>query len=127
MEHILCYLQGALGRGILHTNHNHSRIECFSDSDWAGCKMTRRSITGHCVFVGGNRISWISKQQHFVPRSSVDAEYRAMSQSACEILSIYHLWVKLASNVSIPFKLYCDNQAALHIYQFFISRLKTSS
>nr|XP_027118139.1 uncharacterized protein LOC113735320 [Coffea arabica] len=62
VEQILCYLKGAPGRGILYKNHSHTRIECFSDADWAGSKADRRSTTGFCVFVGGNLISWKSKK-----------------------------------------------------------------
>ena len=35
VEQILCYLKGAPGRGILYSNHGHTRIECFLDADWA--------------------------------------------------------------------------------------------
>ncbi|XP_059291008.1 uncharacterized mitochondrial protein AtMg00810-like [Lycium ferocissimum] len=54
LEQILCYLKGALGLGILYSNHGHSHIECFTDADWVGSKIDRRSTTGYCVFVGGN-------------------------------------------------------------------------
>ncbi|KAL5812189.1 hypothetical protein ACOSQ3_027139 [Xanthoceras sorbifolium] len=52
LEQILCYLKGAPGRGILYANHGHTHIECFSDADWAGSKVDRRSTSGYCVFVG---------------------------------------------------------------------------
>ncbi|GAA0155359.1 hypothetical protein LIER_13106 [Lithospermum erythrorhizon] len=42
---ILKDIEGAPGRGILYANHNHTRIECFSDSDWARSKVDRRSTT----------------------------------------------------------------------------------
>ena len=62
VEHILCYLKGALGRGILYSNHGHNRVECFIDADWAGLKEYRRSTSGYCVFVGENLVSWKSKK-----------------------------------------------------------------
>ena len=62
IEHILCYLEGALGRGILYSNHGHNRVECFTDADWARSKEDRRSTSGYCVFVGGNLVSWKSKK-----------------------------------------------------------------
>ena len=52
IEHILCYLKEAPGCGILYKKHGHTRIECFSDSDWAGSKEDRRFTSGYCVFVG---------------------------------------------------------------------------
>ena len=50
IEHILCYLKEAPDRGILYKKHEHFKIECFSDVDWAGTKEDRRSTSGYCVF-----------------------------------------------------------------------------
>ena len=50
VEQILCYLKGALGRGIFYSNHGHNRLECFTDVDWARSEV-RRSVLGYCVFV----------------------------------------------------------------------------
>ena len=62
VEQILCYLKGASEHGILYNNHRHNRIECFSDADWVGSKEDGRSISGYCVFVGGNLVSWKNKK-----------------------------------------------------------------
>lgn len=62
LEQILCYLKRAPGRGILYENHEHTHIEYFSDAEWAGSKVDRRSTSGYCVFVGGNLVSWKSKK-----------------------------------------------------------------
>ena len=84
IEQILCYLKGAPGYGILYSNHGHNRLECFTDEEWAGSKEDRRSASGYCVFVG--LVSWKSKKQSIVSRSSVESEYRAVAQSTCEIM-----------------------------------------
>ena len=62
VEHILCYLKEAPGRGILYKKHGHTKIECFFDADWARSKEDRRSTSGYCVFFGENLISWKSKK-----------------------------------------------------------------
>ena len=87
VEQILCYLKGALGRGILYNNHGHNRFECFRDGDWIGSKEDRRSTSGYYVFVGGNLVSWKSKKHSIVSRSSAESEYRAMTQSVCYVAS----------------------------------------
>ena len=51
VEHILCYLKGAPGRGILYSNHGHNRVECFTDADWVGSKEDRRSTSGYCILL----------------------------------------------------------------------------
>ena len=58
----------------------------FMDVDCAGSKEDKRSTIGYCVFVGGNIVSWKSKKQSVVSRSSAKSEYRAMTQSVCEIM-----------------------------------------
>ncbi|CAM8937083.1 unnamed protein product [Rhodiola kirilowii] len=115
LEQILCYLKGTPGQGMIYKNHGHFQIECFSDADWAGDKDDRRSTTGYCVFVGGNLVSWKSKKQHVISRSSAESEYRAMSQSVCEIVWIRQLLSEIGFKITTPAKLWCDNQAALHI------------
>ncbi|KAK3027433.1 hypothetical protein RJ639_042073 [Escallonia herrerae] len=115
LEQILCYLKGAPGLGLLYSNHGHSCIKCFSNTDWAGSKLDRKSIMGYCVFVGGNLVSWKSKKQSFVSWSNAKSGYRAMAQSTCEVMWIYHLLDEISLKPPLPAKLWCDNQAALHI------------
>ncbi|KAL4038595.1 hypothetical protein IC575_002217 [Cucumis melo] len=88
VELILCYLKVASRREILYKDHGHMRVKCFSDADWAGSREDRRSTSGYCVFVGKNLVSWKSKKQNVVSRSSVELEYRVMAQSVCEITII---------------------------------------
>lgn len=49
-------------------------IVSFSDTDWAGSKNDRQSTTGYCIFLG-NLVTWRSKKQNVVARSSAKAEY----------------------------------------------------
>ncbi|XP_060959181.1 uncharacterized mitochondrial protein AtMg00810-like [Cannabis sativa] len=79
LEQILCYLKGVPRSGIVYKDHGHTQIECFSNANWADSKVDRRSTSGYCVFVGGNMISWKSKKQNVVSRSSAESEYRAIT------------------------------------------------
>ena len=74
IEHILCYLKGASGRGILYSNHGHNRIECFTYADWVGSNKDKRSTSSYCVFVGENLVSWKSKKQFPVRVQSLNIE-----------------------------------------------------
>ncbi|XP_031277632.1 secreted RxLR effector protein 161-like [Pistacia vera] len=84
--HILKYLKGAPGRGILYSDHGYNKVKGFSDADWAGSSVDRRSLTGFCVFFRGNLISWKSNKKPVVARSSAESEYQAMTQVTCELI-----------------------------------------
>jgi len=115
VKRILRYLKGSASRGIVMTNHGHTQITGYSDSDWAGNAIDRKSTTGFCMFVGGNPVSWQSKKQHVVARSSAEAEYRAMASAACELIWLKGLLSDLGFCSSTPMTLFCDNQVAMHI------------
>ena len=115
VKRIMRYLKGSVGRGIVMANNGHTQITGYSDSDWAGNAIDRKSTTGFCIFVGGNLISWRSKKQHVVARSSAEAEYRAMASAACELIWLKSLLLDMGFSSSLPMTLFCDNQAAMHI------------
>ncbi|XP_071909073.1 autophagy-related protein 18b isoform X3 [Coffea arabica] len=83
------YLKSAPEKGLLYQNHGHTDIEGYSDADWVGSASDRRSTIGYCVFVGGNLVSWKSKKQTVISRSSAESEYRAMAHTVCELV-----WLK---------------------------------
>jgi hypothetical protein len=60
-------------------------IIAYSDADWAGYPDTRRSTSGYCVYLGPSLISWSSKRQPTVSRSSAEAEYRAVANAVAEV------------------------------------------
>lgn len=60
-------------------------LKAFSDSDWAICIDTRKSITSFSVYFGSYLISWKSKKQSIVSQSSSEAKYRAIASATCEL------------------------------------------
>ncbi|CAN6705159.1 unnamed protein product [Malus baccata var. baccata] len=84
-----------------------------ADSDWAADITTRRSITGFVVYLGDNPISWQSKKQSTVSRSSTEAEYKALAHCAADIFWIRSVFKDLHQYISNPPSLYCDNLSTL--------------
>jgi hypothetical protein len=111
----LKYLKGCPGKGLFFPRTSSLTLQGFSDADWAGCLDTRRSITGQCFFLGHSLISWRTKKQVTVSRSSSEAEYRALASTTCELQWILYLLHDLHITCSKLPVLYCDNQSALHI------------
>lgn len=112
---VVRYLKGNPGQGVLLDSHCDLRLYGWCDSDWATCPLTRRSLTGWIVFLGHSPISWKTKTQHTVARSSAEAEYRSMASTTCKLKWIKGVLSSLRVTHSMPIQLYCDSQAALHI------------
>ncbi|GJZ87171.1 putative reverse transcriptase, RNA-dependent DNA polymerase, LTR copia-type gag-polypeptide [Tanacetum coccineum] len=75
---VLGYLKATPGQGILLSRAGDPVLTAYCDSDWLGCPYTRRSRTGYLLLLGGTPISWRTKKQSVVSRSSAEAEYMAM-------------------------------------------------
>ena len=90
-------------------------LHAFSDANWAGDPIDRRSITGYCFLIGSSLISWRSKKQTFVARSNTKAEYRALVDTTSELFWLRWLLKDLGVSTSSATPLYCDNQSAIHI------------
>ncbi|XP_048504111.1 uncharacterized mitochondrial protein AtMg00810-like [Beta vulgaris subsp. vulgaris] len=114
-KRVLRYINNSPGQGILLASHSGAQLTAYCDSDWAGCPMTRRSTTGFCLLLGSSPLSWKSKKQNVVARSSAEAEYRAMALTACEVTWVSQLLKELGLKNLPPTVMHCDNKAALSI------------
>jgi len=112
---VLRYIKSAPGQGLLLFASSNLELIAYCDSDWASYLDTHRSVTGYCVLLGQSLISWKSKKQSIVSRSSAEAKYRAMAATVSKLTWIRFLLTDLHVKHPQAATLYCDNQAALHI------------
>ncbi|GJR23450.1 ribonuclease H-like domain-containing protein [Tanacetum coccineum] len=110
---VLRYIKGAPGKGVLYNKSNKFALSAYVDSDWAKCNVIKRSVTGYTVFLGSCLVSWKSKKQSVLAKSSAETEYRAMSSVACEIIWILKLLIGLKVDYSILVDMFCDSSAAM--------------
>ncbi|XP_050211318.1 uncharacterized mitochondrial protein AtMg00810-like [Mercurialis annua] len=115
VHRVLRYVKAAPGKGLFFSSESNLHLQAFSDSDWATCPDTRRSISGYCVFLGTSLVSWRSKKQTTVSRSSSEAEYRALAALTCELQWMQYLLTDLRHKTSMPSTIYCDNLSAISL------------
>ncbi|XP_062113202.1 uncharacterized mitochondrial protein AtMg00810-like, partial [Humulus lupulus] len=115
IHHLLRYLKGTPGQGLLYSASSTLQLRGFSDSDWASCPITRRSTTGFCIFLGDCLISWRTKKQPTISKSSAEAEYRALASTTSEVTWLQYLLKDFHIPQPHPSFIYCDNQSAIHI------------
>ncbi|CAM8885574.1 unnamed protein product [Rhodiola kirilowii] len=115
-KRILRYIKGTIDHGLSFTPQRQPvTLAAYSDADWAGCSESRRSQTGYLLYFGSNLVSWCSKKQPTVARSSAESEYRALAHACAETTWIALLLSELGANIQYPILLYCDNLSATYM------------
>ncbi|KAH9671391.1 retrovirus-related pol polyprotein from transposon RE1 [Citrus sinensis] len=113
-KRILRYFKAIIFHGLFLRQSSSSTLAAYSDSDWGGNLDDRSSTSAYAIFLGGNLISWSSKKQKSVARSSTEAEFRAIAATVFELCWLRHLFSELGIQTPMP-KLLCDNLGATHV------------
>lgn len=82
---VVRYLKGCPDQGIMLSSTSNLNLIAYCDSDWSACPLTRRSLSAYVVMLGDSLVSWKTKKQKTVSRSSAEAEYRSMADATCEL------------------------------------------
>lgn len=112
---VLRYLKQALGTGIQFEYGKKLTLYAYSDADWAKCPISRKSVSGFCVYFCNNLISWKNKKQAIISRSSAESEYRCLASTTCELIWIIKLFKDLGIDDLLPASLFCDSSYAIQI------------
>jgi hypothetical protein len=115
VKRVLRYVRGTLDLGLHLSASSSTALTAYSDADWAGCPDTRRSTSGYCVYYGDSLISWSSKRQTTVSRSSAEAEYRAVAHVVAECCWLRQLLQELHRPLSSATVVFCDNVSAIYM------------
>ncbi|KAJ9544484.1 hypothetical protein OSB04_024191 [Centaurea solstitialis] len=113
-QRIFRYLKGTPNLGLWYSKDSGFDLTAYSDSDFVGCKIDRKSTTGGCHLLGGKLVSWTSKKQNSVSTSTAEAEYVAAGICCAQVLwlrnQLQDYDIKLSKN-----PIYCDNTSTIAI------------
>ncbi|XP_022024816.1 uncharacterized mitochondrial protein AtMg00810-like [Helianthus annuus] len=115
MKRIFRYLQGTMAYGLPIVKCVSNDLIAYSDADWGGCPDSRRSTSGYCTLLGDNLISWSSKRQATISRSSAEAEYRGVANAVAEATWLRNLLFELHVPLKKATVVYCDNVSAIYL------------
>ena len=94
-KRILRYVKGTLSHGLFFQPTQLLTLEGFANADWAKILDDRKSVSGICVFFGGNLVTWSLRKQRVIARSRTEAEYRALSSAATNLIWIQNLLAEI--------------------------------
>jgi histone deacetylase 1/2 len=114
-KRVLRYVRGTVYLGLHLRASSMLDLRTFTDTDWAGCPDTRRSTSGYCIYLGDALVSWSSKHQAIVSRSSAKAEYRTVENVVVECIWLRQLLGELLCPVSKATLVYCDNISPVYL------------
>ena len=116
VKRILRYIQGTIDFGLIYKAKGKTcSLTGYSDADWAGDLDTRRSTSGYVFQIDGSTVSWQSKRQVCVSRSTTEAEYMALSSAAQEAVWLRRLLNDIGLTQETPSLIYENNRGAIQL------------
>ncbi|GJS95661.1 putative ribonuclease H-like domain-containing protein, partial [Tanacetum coccineum] len=124
MKRIFRYLKGLPTLGLWYPKDSPMDLIAYSDSDYAGASLDRKSTTGGCQFLGCRLISWQCKKQTIVANSTTEAEYIAASNCCGQVLWLQNQLLDYGYNF-MQTKIHVDNESTICVVKNPVYHLKT--
>ncbi|GJZ61412.1 putative ribonuclease H-like domain-containing protein [Tanacetum coccineum] len=124
VKRIFKYLKGKPNLGLWYPRESSFDLEAYSDSDYAGANLDRKSITGGCQFLRSRLISWQCKKQTIVATSTTEAEYVAAASCCGQVLWIQNQMLDYGFNF-MNTKIHIDNESTICIVKNPVYHSKT--
>ncbi|GJT26202.1 retrovirus-related pol polyprotein from transposon TNT 1-94 [Tanacetum coccineum] len=124
VKRIFRYLKGKPKLGLWYPRESTFDLESYSDSDYAGANLDRKSTTGGCQFLGRRLITWQCKKQTIVATSTTEAEYVAAASCCGQVLWIQNQMLDYGFNF-MNTKIYIDNESTICIVKNPVYHSKT--
>ncbi|GJW99425.1 putative ribonuclease H-like domain-containing protein [Tanacetum coccineum] len=124
VKRIFKYLKGKPHLGLWYPRESPFDLEAFSDSDYGGSNLDRKSITGGCQFLGQRLISWQCKKQTIVATSTTKAEYVAAANCCGQVLWVQNQLLDYGFNF-MNTKIHIDNESTICIVKNLVYHSKT--
>ncbi|GKD80771.1 putative ribonuclease H-like domain-containing protein, partial [Tanacetum coccineum] len=124
VKRIFRYLKGQPKLGLWYPKDSPFDLEAYTDSDYAGASLDRKSTTGGCQFLGRRLISWQCKKQTVVANSTTEAEYVAASSCCGQVLWIQNQLLDYGYNF-MNTKIFIDNESTICIVKNLVFHSKT--
>ncbi|GJS75603.1 putative ribonuclease H-like domain-containing protein [Tanacetum coccineum] len=126
VKRIFRYLKGQPKLGLWYPRDSPFDLEAFSDSDYAGASLDRKSTIGGCQFLGKRLISWQCKKQTVVANSTTEAEYVVVANCCGQVLWIQNQMLDYGFNF-MNTKIYIDNESTICIVKNPVFHSKTKN
>jgi len=115
VKHVLRYLRGTVGYGLRYASNVDMRLQVYTDADWAGSAVNRKSTSGCCFTLGSAMVSWCSKKPSSMVLSTAEAQYIALSVAVRQAVWLHKLLADLFVDEIDSTIIHCDNQSCVKL------------